>query len=211
LKIEDSTPSSGHPQPSSEVHPARGLRGSLISYCLVLVVGIAVAITLQGFVVKPFLVPSSSMAGTIVPGQRILVDRMVYRFRAVRRGDVIVFRGPAPPHELLVKRVVGVPGDLLFVRAGQLYVNGVKTSDAHVDRVDGTAEPTEPADPYTSSQPFAPWSLARPFRVPPGRYFVMGDNRTDSEDSRYWGTVPRSAIIGEAFLAYWPLGRLGGL
>ena len=194
-----------------ETQPQSGLRRTLLGYALVLVVGIALIVTVQGFVVKPFLVPSSSMADTIVPGQRILVDRMVYHFRAVRRGDIIVFRGHAPLRELLIKRVVGLPGDLLALHGGQLYVNGVKTSDAHIDRLDGRPEPTEPANPYTSSQPRAPWSLARPFRVPPGRYFVMGDNRTDSEDSRYWGTVPRSAIIGEAFFAYWPLRRLGAL
>ena len=83
----------------SKTKPQSGLRRTLIGYALVLVVGIAGLIAVQGFVVKPFLVPSSSMAATILPGQRILVDRMVYHFRAVHRGDIIVFRGPAPRNE----------------------------------------------------------------------------------------------------------------
>jgi len=116
---------------------------------------------------------------------------MVYRYRAVHRGDIIVFRRPEPPHDVLIKRVVGLPGDLLAVRSGHLYINGVQQHESFVDKVDGITEPTDPADPYASAQPDAPWSLTQPFRVPAGQYFVMGDNRTDSSDSRYWGTVPR--------------------
>ncbi len=191
--------------------PQSGLRRTLLSYGLVLVMGIAMAIAVQSFVVKPFLVPSSSMADTIVPGQRILVDRLIYHFRAVHRGDIIVFRGPEPPHELLIKRVVGLPGDLLALHKGQLYVNGMRANNSFVDKVDGVTEPTQPAESSQGGQPAEPWSLAHPFRVPAGHYFVMGDNRTDSNDSRYWGTVARSAIVGEAFLAYWPPTHIRGL
>ena len=159
----------------SKTKPQSGLRRTLIGYALVLVVGIAALIAVQGFVVKPFLVPSSSMAATILPGQRILVDRMVYHFRAVHRGDIIVFRGPAPPHELLIKRAVGLPGDLLSLHGGRLFVNGLRTSDAHVDRVDGTAEPTEPANPYTSSQTFSALVACSP--VPRAARPLLRDGR----------------------------------
>jgi signal peptidase I len=193
------------------IRPPSGARRTIIDYGLTALVAIALAIVVQTFVVKPYLIPSTSMANTLVPGQRVLVDRMVYRYRAVHRGDIIVFRRPEPPHDVLIKRVVGLPGDLLAVRNGHLYINGVQQHESFVDKVDGITEPTHPADPYASAQPDAPWSLAQPFRVPAGQYFVMGDNRTDSSDSRYWGTVPRRAIIGRAFFTYWPIGRLGDL
>ena len=193
------------------LRPESGARRTIIDYGLTAVIAIALAIVVQSFVVKPYLIPSTSMANTLVPGQRVLVDRMVYRYRSVHRGDIIVFRRPRPPYDVLIKRVVGLPGDLLCVHGGHLYINGVRANDSFVDKVNGVTEPTDPADPYASTYPDAPWSLAQPFRVPAGNYFVMGDNRTDSADSRYWGTVPRHAIIGRAFFTYWPLGRLGDL
>ena len=194
-----------------KIRPKSGARRTLIDYGLTAIVAIALAILVQSFVVKPYLIPSTSMANTLVPGQRVLVDRLVYHYRAPHRGDIIVFRRPGPPHDVLIKRVVGLPGDLLSLHDGCLYINGTRARDSFVDKIDGVTEPTDPADPYASAQPDAPWSLAHPFRVPTGHYFVMGDNRTDSSDSRYWGTVPRHAIIGRAFFSYWPLGRLGDL
>ena len=193
------------------IRPQSGARRVIVDYGLTALVAIVMAIVVQSFVVKPYLIPSTSMANTLVPGQRVLVDRMVYRYRSVHRGDIIVFRRPEPPNDVLIKRVVGLPGDLLAVRNGHLFVNGVRQNEPFVDKVDGVAERTDPADPYAGGQPDAPWSLARPFRVPAGHYFVMGDNRTDSADSRYWGTVPRRAIIGRAFFTYWPLRRFGDL
>jgi len=193
------------------LRPESVLRRTIVDYGLTAVIAITLAIVVQSFVVKPYLIPSTSMANTLVPGQRVLVDRMVYRYRSVHRGDIIVFRRPQPPNDVLIKRVVGLPGDMLSVHGGHLYINGVRANDSFVDKVHGVTEPTDPADPYASSDPDAPWSLAQPFRVPAGHYFVMGDNRTDSADSRYWGTVPRHAIIGRAFFTYWPLGRLGDL
>ena len=195
----------------SKIRPQSGVGRTIFDYGLTAVAAIALAIVVQAFVVKPYQIPSDSMANTLVPHQRVLVDRLIYRFRPVERGDIIVFRCAALGNEVLIKRVVGLPGDLLALRNGRLCVNGVQASDSFVDKVDGVPEPTDPADPDTSSRPDAPWSLARPCRVPAGRYFVMGDNRTDSDDSRYWGTVPKGAIIGQAFMTYWPLSRIGSL
>ena len=194
-----------------KIRPESGARRTIIDYGLTALVAVALAIVVQTFLVKPYLIPSTSMANTLVPGQRVLVNRMVYRYSPVRRGDIIVFHRPGPAADVLIKRVVGLPGDVISVHDGYLFVNGVEQREPYVDRVDGVTEPTDPADPYASTQPDAPWSLDQPFRVPAGHYFVMGDNRTDSSDSRYWGTVPRQAIIGRAFFTYWPLGRIGGL
>jgi signal peptidase I len=187
-------------------------RGRVVfDYGLTALTAVLIAILVQAFVVKPYLIPSTSMANTLVPGQRVLVDRLIYRFSPVHRGDIIVFRNPMPPHEVMIKRVVGLPADVLSLRDGALYVNGDRAPDSYVDKIAGAIEPTMPPGPDTSDDPGAPWSLSRPYRVPEGCYFVMGDNRTDSDDSRYWGPVPRAAIIGEAFLSYWPLGRIGSL
>jgi signal peptidase I len=195
----------------SKVRPQSGVGRTIFDYGLMAVIAIALAIVVQAFIVKPYLIPSSSMANTLVPRQRVVVDRLIYRFRPVHRGDIIVFRCAPLADAVLIKRAVGLPGDLLALRNGRLYVNGVQASDSFVDKVDGVVEPTQSAYASSTDDPSAPWSLARPYRVPAGRYFVMGDNRTDSDDSRYWGTVPQSAIIGQAFFTYWPLGRIGGL
>ena len=195
----------------SRVRPqSRGGR-VVFDYGVSALTAVLIAILVQALVVKPYLIPSTSMADTLVPGQRVLVDRLIYRFSPVHRGDIIVFRGPQPPHEVMIKRVVGLPGDVLSIRDGRLFVNGRPAPDSFVDKVAGATEPTTPRGPNTSDDPGAPWSLARPYRVPEGCYFVMGDNRTDSDDSRFWGPVPRAAIIGEAFLSYWPPGRISGL
>jgi signal peptidase I len=193
------------------IRPESGARRTIIDYGLTALVAIALALVVQSFAVKPYLIPSTSMANTLVPGQRVLVDRMVYHYRHVHRGDIIVFRRPVPPNDVLIKRVVGLPGDVLSLKGGAVYVNGVRLNEPYVDIVRGRVEPTDPADAFSGGVPRAPWSLVRPFRVPQGQYFVMGDNRTDSSDSRYWGTVPRAAIVGRAFFTYWPLRRVGNL
>lgn len=183
------------------------IRGSLRiakSYGLTAIVAVAVAFAVQAFIVKPFVIPTPSMANTVQAGDRVLIDRVTYHFRAVDRGDVVVFDGHGPIP--LLKRVVGLPGDVLAIRSGRLYVNGRPSPQNYVRRVDGVPVPTTPGP-----EPAAPWSLTRPFRVPPGMYFVMGDNRTDSADSRYWGLVSRAQIIGRGLAVYWPPAELRGL
>ncbi len=202
------------PATGGELHRVRSsgrLGRAILAWTLTALLAVGCAWLVQAYVVKSYRIPSDSMANTLVPNQRVLVDRLVYRFRSVHRGDIIVFRSAALGNEVLIKRVVGLPGDLLALRNGRLYVNGVQASDSFVDKVGGVVEPTRPAYSSTSDDPSPPWSLAQPYRVPVGRYFVMGDNRTDSDDSRYWGAVPKGAIIGEAFFTYWPVSRIGGL
>ena len=174
------------------------------SYGLTVIVAVAIAFAVQAFVVKPFVIPTPSMANTVRAGDRVLIDRLAYHFRAVHRGDVVVFDGHGPIP--LLKRVVGLPGDTLTIRSERLYVNGRPSPQSYVRRVDGVPEPTLPG-PDTSE----PWSLARPFRVPPGMYFVMGDNRSNSADSRYWCLVSREQIVGRGLAVYWPPAELHGL
>jgi signal peptidase I len=183
---------------------ARVLRRVVTSYGPTLVVAVVLAFALQAFAVKPFAIPTPSMADTVKAGDRVLVDRITYHFRGVRRGDVIVFSGHGPIP--LLKRVVGLPGDTLAIRGARLYVNGLPSPDGFVRRVNGAPEPTLPGPDAAM-----PWSLARPFQVPAGTYFVMGDNRSDSADSRYWGVVTREQIIGRGFAVYWPPSQVRGL
>lgn len=179
-------------------------RGKLLEYVVVAVVAVALALAVQAFLVKPFRIPSESMAGTLRPGDRVLVNRVVYHLRAPHRGDVLVFHYPLDPSLYFIKRVVGVPGDTLQVRDGRLYMNGEPEVEPYVHHTAGATDPTLAAAPVPGTTMQQPWSLAQPFTVPPGQYFVMGDNRTDSDDSRDWGTVPQADIVGEGFFLYWP-------
>ena len=144
------------------------------------------------------------MMPTIDPHDRILVARFLYHLRSPARGDTVVFKYPLDTHVVFVKRLIGLPGDTVSLRGGFVYVNGVRQNTSHVLMFAGRPALTEPG-PSVSN----PWSLHRPYTVPAGHYFMMGDNRTDSDDSRFWGPVPASDLIGCAFFIYWPITRLG--
>ena len=103
-----------------KIRPESGARRTIIDYGLTALIAVALAIGVQTFLVKPYLIPSTSMANTLVPGQRVLVNRMVYRYSPVRRGDIIVFHRPGPAADVLIKRVVGLPGDVISVHDGYL-------------------------------------------------------------------------------------------
>lgn len=174
----------------------------VLEYVVTVAVAIAIALVVQAYVVKPFRVPTPSMANTVHAGDRVLIDRVLYGHRNIQRGDIVVFRGGAMvDNQVLLKRVVGVPGDVLLAKGGKLYVNGKPLDEPYIRKVGGSAETTE-AGP---GGPGAPWSLQEPYTVPQGEYFVLGDNRTDSFDSRFWGPVARSTIMGRAMVVYWPL------
>lgn len=183
----------------------------VLEYAGVAVAAVLVALAIQAWVVKPYSIPSGSMRDTLRPGDRVLVNRFVYHLREPQRGDVVVFHYPRDPSVVFIKRIVGAPGDVLDVRDGRLYVNGRSVHEPFVHRTGGQTDPTIAEPTLPGSTLHDPWSLSIPYTVPAGRYFVMGDNRTDSDDSRDWGTVPRSAIVGEGLLTYWPLSRLHAL
>ena len=183
----------------------------VLEYAAIVAVAVLVALAIQAWLLKPYRIPSGSMLDTLRPGDRVLVNRVVYHLRDPHRGDVIVFHYPQDPEVVFIKRVVGVPGDRLEVRDGHLYVNGRRAPEPYVHRTAGRSDPTIAQATVAGSTMHDPWSLAEPYRVPAGKYFVMGDNRTDSDDSRDWGTVPRTAIVGEGLATYWPLSRLRAL
>jgi len=183
------------------------------------------------YVFQNFFIPSSSMASTLLVGDHVLAERVMLApaskgpsllpYREVKRGDVIVFYKPLEEngsHMTLVKRVVGIPGDRIHLRNGIVFLNGVAQNEPHAAKPD----PGRPYDAYVNDFPSVPadnepgvsaqWTLSLPSAmegedivVPPGKYFAMGDNRTNSLDSRYWGFVPRENIIGRPLLVYWSI------
>jgi signal peptidase I len=168
--------------------------GGVVEFLVILLVSFALVFGfVRPFVVEAFYIPSESMVPTLRIGDRVLVNKFIYRFAQPARGDIIVFESVEGGGEDLIKRVVGVPGDKISVRGGRLLVNG---------------EPQR--EPYVYKK-YPDRSSAAPTTVPEDHVFVMGDNRANSRDSRYFGTVPEKKIEGEAFLRFWPPDRIGGL
>lgn len=177
---------------------------------------------MQAFLVKPYRIPSGSMENTLRCSDRVLVDRVSYRFSDPDRGDIIVFQPPAyvdgkgrvdidalyeadedqleagtiphgeqtPAETNFIKRIVGMPGETVEIRDGTTFING-----------------EELKEPYL--HPNKPERDQGPFIVPDGTYFMMGDNRNNSHDSRWWGPLPEDYVIGKAFMIYWPMGNFG--
>jgi signal peptidase I len=190
-------------EPQTESPKPRHSRSrTLLEYAVTVVVAIVIALAVQAYIIKPYRVPTPSMANTVRAGDRVLIDRILYSHRDIERGDIVVFRGgPAVDNQVLLKRVVGVPGDVLSIKEGRLMVNGAPAEDTYVRRIGEGPEPTQPGP----GGPNTPWSLQTPYEVPDGYFFVLGDNRTDSFDSRFWGPVAREALIGRAMAVYWPI------
>jgi signal peptidase I len=173
----------------------------------VVVVAVVVAVVLRTFFVATYSIPSGSMEPTLQIGDRIVVNKLSYHLHGVGTGDIIVFSTPAledcagPPVADLVKRVIALPGQTISLAGGRVYINGHLLPEPWLTpqmRTDTYPGPTD-----------APYSLHNAFQVPAGDVYVMGDNRTESCDSRYWGPVRQSTIVGKADLRIWPLSRLG--
>ena len=186
------------------------LRGSgglrlVTKLVIAIVIAGAAALTLRTYVVAPYYIPSASMEPTLRGGDgttddRILVDKVTYRVHDPHTGDIVVFNRPATwdvSDKTLVKRIVGLPGDIVSLRNGLVYVNGLRLTETYLNPACGAA----PTKPLVAGK--TQW------RVPMDDYFVMGDNRCNSEDSRLFGPVPRSKIVGRVFVIVWPLSRFG--
>jgi signal peptidase I len=185
-------------------HKKSSTSRTIIEYVVLAVVAIAVALLIQAFLVKPYRIPSESMENTLLIGDRVLVDRVSWRFSEPARQNIVVFHSPlAGP--VLIKRIIGMPGDEVSLKDGAVYINGKKLDEPYVRQIKG--KPVR-SDPFDNG---LPWSLQTPYKVPAGSYFMMGDNRIDSGDSREFGPVPRSQLVGKAFARYWPPNRIGGV
>jgi signal peptidase I len=170
--------------------PKKG--GGLLEYLVILLISFALVFGfVRPFVMEAFWIPSGSMIPTLQINDRVLVNKFVYRFTEPERGDIVVFESVENSDEDLIKRVVGLPGDEIAVRSGKLFVNG---------------EPQK--EPYMNDK-LPDVSFYTKTVVPKGHVFVMGDNRGASQDSRRFGPLPKENIEGEAFLRFWPPGRIG--
>jgi signal peptidase I len=205
-----------------DTDPPKSRLNSIVELVVIVLVAIGLALAIQAFIVKPYKIPSRSMEPTLEVGQRVLVDRIGMHFSEPKIGEVVVFHppkdaeqqvcGPAPhmvtpggaacdapqPEEAsvnFIKRIVAGPGDTLYVKEGHAYVNGKREKDPYITPCGSSSECNFPM----------------PIKIPAGHWFMMGDNRGESDDSRFWGPVPTSWIIGQAFFTYWPPDRIGSL
>jgi len=151
----------------------------------------ATAVFIVIFVIQPVKVEGTSMQPRLVDQERIFVNRFIYRFSDIHRGDIVVFWYPKDTSKSFIKRVVATPGDDVEIRDGSVHVNGQRVFE-----------------PYLKPE-FRDHDSFRRVRVPPGQYFVLGDHRNSSNDSRNWGFVPRELIYGKAIFRYWPVSRAG--
>ena len=182
---------------------------TVIDWVVTIVVAVGAVLAIKAWVVNPYRIPSSSMEPTLHCAQpeagcqasfadRVLANRFIYHFRDPRRGEIVVFKTPPAAErcengaggETFVKRIIGLPGDRVEERHGTIFINGKRLNEPYIpasERDDGNGA----------------WT------VKPGTYFMMGDNRSSSCDSRQWGAVPRENLIGPVFAVYWPPQRIG--
>jgi signal peptidase I len=195
---------------------------SIVELVVIILVALGLALGIQAWIVKPYRIPSGSMEPTLDVGQRVLVDRIGTHFGKPHVGEIAVFHPPegateeecggdtrinpggAPcdtpvPKEdtgtNFIKRIVAGPGDTIKIVEGHVIRNGKRESDSYIRPCPGVSECNFPV----------------PIKVPAGHWFMMGDNRGESDDSRFWGPVPTAWIIGGAFATYWPPDRIGSL
>ena len=165
-----------------------------LEWVVIIAIALAAALFINYVIIINSVVPSGSMESTIMTNSRMMGLRVTYWFSDPQQGDIIVFKYPDDPSQNFVKRVIGTPGDTVEIIGGVTYVNGEKLEE-----------------PYLNETPAV--RNFGPYVVPEDSYFVMGDNRNNSHDSRFWTNtyVPRSSVLGKALFVYWPLNRIGAL
>jgi len=168
---------------------------TLKEYAEVIIIALVVALIIRSFVVQAFKIPSESMLETLQIGDHILVNKFIYWFTPVKRGDIMVFKYPRDNKIDFIKRVVGMPGDTVEIHEKRVFINHIQLEETFAVY----------KDPNIDSRR----DNFGPAIVPPDSYFVMGDNRDRSQDGRFWGFLPQELIKGKAFFIYWPLSRIG--
>lgn len=191
--------------------PLKSPTRNALEWVAVIVGAVVIAVVIRTFVLQTFWIPSPSMSPTLVENDRVLVNKLSYRFHDVNRGDVIVFERPPtePPNEVkdLIKRVVGVPGDQVSIMDGTVRIDGEVLDEPYVQGLqtvyDGSC--TQPTVDLTGLDTPEGWT------VPEGTLFVMGDNRVNSHDGRCFGPIDQDLVVGRAFFILWPPAHAGGL
>jgi len=196
-----------NPSPPPEATKSRKKRPKALEFIETIVVAVLLAILIRATIAEARFIPSGSMIPTLEVGDRLVVEKLSYYFSDPQRGDIVVFYPPNPSVEPLsnterffrwlgftreaayIKRVVGLPGEILAVQDGHVLINGEPLSELYTE--------------------FPALDETPPTQVPAGHYFMMGDNRNNSKDSRVWGSMPRQNVIGKASVRFWPPQRLG--
>ena len=175
----------------SEPHPS--LLGEIRGWLKDVVLGVIIAILMVVFLYQPVKVEGTSMQPELIDQERIFVNKFIYHFKEIHRGDIVVFWYPRDPSKSFIKRVVGVPGDTVSIKDGRVYINGQLMEERYVPSgyLDSDSYPT--------------------LKVKEDQYYVLGDHRNASNDSRSWGLVPRKYIYGKAVFRYWPVEKAGFL
>ncbi|HEY7500280.1 MAG TPA: signal peptidase I [Vicinamibacterales bacterium] len=183
-------------------------KSTVREYFEAIVTAVILALFVRTWVVQAFKIPTGSMENNLLIGDHLLVnkflygptmsaiDRAILPVRDIRRGDIVVFKYPEEPQRDFIKRVIGLPGDKLEVRAKKVYINGEPLTEPYVHFLTAVSEASE----VTSKDVLEHYG---PITVPADQYFMMGDNRDNSQDSRYWGYLPRHYVKGKALMIYW--------
>lgn len=161
----------------------------IVEYIESILIALVLALIIRTFIFQPFYIPSGSMEQTLLIGDRIIVSKYSYYFNQPILGDVVVFKYPLDPKRDFIKRVIGTPGDVVEIRDSQLYINDMIIPE-----------------PYVLDQDFGDYG---PIEIPEEHFFVLGDNRNNSQDSRSWGLVPEDNLVGKAQVVFWPVNRIG--
>ena len=196
LRRRTSATSTGSPDRRSPVSSQSSQKsgregGSPLDFLLILLLSLVFMFgVVRPFVAEPFAIPSESMAPTLEAGDKVLASKFAYRLSEPRRGDIVVFAASENSNEPTIKRVVALPGDTVAIKHGALFVNGERKKEPYVDYR------------LTDANFFGP------MQVPEGSFFVMGDNRANSRDSRWFGPVPEKDLLGKVLLRLWPPNRV---
>ena len=164
----------------------------------VIVTAVILALIIRTFLVQAFKIPTGSMRQTLIEGDRILVNKLIYRFKKPARGDIVVFKYPEDTKKDFIKRLIAFSGETLQIKNGNIWVDGRLIDTPKIFQ-----------DIYYYNKPATAYGEeGEVVKVPEDSYFVLGDNSASSRDSRYWGFVPKKYLVGKAMVIYWPIGRM---
>jgi signal peptidase I len=185
------------PTGAPERASAPGAARQIIEFIATLAVAFLVAQAVRIWIIQPYIVPTGSMLPTIQLGDQVLANKFIYRFQQPERPDIVVLDDPTGEVGTLIKRVIAVGGQTVDLQNGHVVVDGVPLDESYTHG--------------QTSEPLMGSSIKFPLKIPVGDIWVMGDNRTQSQDSRWFGPVPLSSVHGKAFYIYWPISRFGPL
>lgn len=190
------------PEPTKDTPQNRPWR-SVLEWVFIVVLAVACAMAVRAFVVEPFEVPTESMISTIQVGDRLLGEKISYLAHDPQAGDVVTFSDPENPSTTLIKRIIATPGQTIDLKDGEVYVDGTKLDEPYTQ-----GKPTNPIERHAD---FLSSDITYPYTLGQDEYWMMGDNRTNSLDSRYFGPIKRQSITSRGWFIFWPLNDIGTL